>query len=78
MEQDLGALEQELGDEDSRHPLSRPLLGGVSQSAFMSPVPRRQMIAAVPQRSFVSDVPSVGAGFDNPDKVYTGIFANGW
>lgn len=78
LEQELGALEQDLGDEDSEHPLSRPLLGGVSQSAFMRGVPRRSMVAAIPERSFVSDVPSVGPGFDNEDRLFAGIFAGGF
>jgi hypothetical protein len=75
LEQELGALEQELGASDS---LSRPLLGGVSQSSMLAPVGARQMIAAVPERSFVSDVPGVGAGFDNGNKLYQGIFAGGF
>jgi hypothetical protein len=78
LEQELGALEQDLGDEDSEHPLSRPLLGGVPQSAFMRPVGRRQMVAAIPERSFVSDVPTVGQGFDNEDRLYAGVFAGGF
>lgn len=77
LEQELGGLEQELGADDDG--LSRPLLGGVPQSAMMAPVGRRQMVAAVPERSFVSQVPGFnGSTFDEGDRLYTGIFGGGF
>ncbi len=70
LEEELG-LSEELGDENS-------FGEGVSQSAMLAPVPQRSFVEPVPARSFTKNVPHAGAGFDNPNVLYTGIFSSGF
>jgi hypothetical protein len=35
-------------------------------------------IGVVPQRSFVKAIPKAGAGYDNSNTLYTGIFGGGF
>jgi len=74
VEQDLG-LEEELGVEEE---LGNDLLGGVSQNALVKTVPTRAFLAPVPTRSFTEQIPGATSQFDNPDSLYTGVFARGW
>lgn len=79
VEEELGMLEAELGaEEDLGDALSRPLLGGVSQSAMLAPVRPKSMVAPVPARSFTKRVAHAGGGYDKPDVLYTGIFGGGF
>lgn len=89
-EEDLGALEQELGLEqemgDDNSPavaaasggLTNPLMGGITQGTLVSPIPSQSMVAAVPARSFTKQIPGVTQGFDKGDHLYTGIFGGGF
>lgn len=67
-EEELGAVEEELGND---------LLGGVSQSSMLQPVPSMQMLSPVPARSFTKVIPGA-AGYDNAGKLYQGIFRGGF
>jgi hypothetical protein len=69
VEEDLGLLEQELGDD---------LLGGVSQSSMLAPIPSRTFEAPIPQRSWTKRVPRASENYDNPGSLNTGIFARGF
>jgi hypothetical protein len=65
-------LEEELGQDGG-------LVGaGVSQSSMLAPIPARQFVGPVPARSFTRSVPHAGAGYDNPNVLYTGIFGGGF
>ncbi len=64
--EELGAYE-ELGDDN--------LLGGVSQSSMLRQIPTKQFLQPVPARSFTRQIPSATENFDNPGRLYTGIFA---
>lgn len=64
--EELGALE-ELGDDN--------LLGGVQQSSMLRQIPAKQFLEPVPARSFTRQIPGAGAQYDNPGRLYQGIFA---
>jgi hypothetical protein len=73
MEMDLGLLEAGMGDDFAdRH------LGGVSRSSMTAPIGRMDYRAPVPARSFTKAVPHITDNFDNPDRLYTGIFGGGF
>jgi hypothetical protein len=74
VEQELG-IEEELGVEEE---LGNDLLGGVSQGALVKTVPSQRFLAPVPARSFTRDIPPAGAGYDNPNQLYAGIFGGGF
>jgi len=71
LEQDLG-MEMDLGDFANRH------LGGVSRSAMQAPSGHKKYLAPVPARPFTTPVPDFSKGFDNPNRLYTGIFSGGF
>lgn len=68
VEEELGGVEEELGND---------LLGGVSQGSLMKQVPQRRFLEPVPARSFTKNVRTAGQGYDNPNTLYQGIFAGG-
>jgi hypothetical protein len=78
--QDLGVLEQDLGvemdlgaahtDFADRH------LGGVHRWQMQAPVGHKRYQAPVPPRSFTKPVRHFGDGFDDMNRLYTGIFAD--
>ncbi len=68
-EQELGAVEEELGND---------LLGGVGQGSMLSPVPSRQFLSPVPARSFTSQIPAAGGSYDNAGQLYQGVFRGGF
>jgi len=70
MHQDLG-VEMDLGDFANRR------LGGVTRSAMAAPIGEKRYLAPVPARSFTKEVPRFSAGFDDSNKLYTGIFSGG-
>lgn len=72
VEQELG-LEEELGVEEELG--SDALLGGLTQGSLLQQVPAQRFLAPVPARSFTRNVPTAGAGYDNPGQLYGGIFA---
>lgn len=80
VESELGMLESELGVESDlgADPLSKAYLGGTPRSSMLKPVPHQAMVAAVPKRSFTKQIPHAGAGYDNPDVLYGGIFSGGF
>jgi hypothetical protein len=86
LEEELGALEEELGLEEDlgveeelgADPLSRAYLGGVPRSAMLRQVGRKPMVAAIPARSFTRRVRHAGAGYDKPGVLYGGIFSGGF
>jgi hypothetical protein len=71
----MGALEQELGVEED---LGDDRLGGVSRDSMLAPIPGMSFEAPVPARSFTRQVPRAGGGYDNPNVLYTGVFAGGF
>lgn len=73
LSQELG-LEQELGNDS----LSRAYLGGVARGSMLAPVQQQQLLAPIPARSFTKEVGRAGAGYDNQNTLYTGIFAGGY
>jgi hypothetical protein len=73
-EEELGMLEQELGVEED---LGDDRLGGVSRGSMLRAVPSMSFEAPVPTRSFTRQVQRAGGGYDNPNVLYTGIFADG-
>lgn len=77
-EQELGAMEQELGftaELGDAGWSGQGNLGGMRQSSMLAPVPGRKFLAPVPARSFTEEVPGVSAAYDDPNDVYDGIFA---
>jgi hypothetical protein len=84
VEEELGAIQEELGVEEelgngSPFGDSGPnRLGGVGQSSMLKALKSASAVGVVPTRSFVKNVPHAGAGYDNPNLLYTGIFARGW
>lgn len=85
LEQELGAVYQDLGEayqdlgveQDLGDDFADRNLGGVSRSAMRAPVGHKRYLAPIPSRSFTAPIPSFGAGFDRPEKLYTGVFAGG-
>jgi hypothetical protein len=75
VEEELGMLEQELGVEED---LGDDRLGGVSRGSMLKAVPSMSFEAPVPTRSFTREVPAAGGGYDNPNVLYTGVFAGGF
>jgi hypothetical protein len=71
-EEDLGSL----GDAASELQIGTGI--GTPSGPMLAPVPSRAMVAAVPSRSFTETVPTVGGGFDDLRKLYTGIFRGGY
>lgn len=74
LEEELGALQTATGTG----PLNRAYLGGVSRGSMLKQIPSSPMLAAVPERSFTRRVPQAGAGYDNAESVYGGIFGGGF
>jgi hypothetical protein len=81
----VGALQEELGveeelglEEELGGALDRAYLGGVSQSSLMKRVPSQPLLAPIPDRSFTREVRNAGAGYDNSDVLYGGIFGGGF
>lgn len=74
--QDMGMVEQDLGVEMDlgAADFADRRLGGVTRAAMRAPVGRKRYRAPVPARSFTKPIPHIGAGFDKPNKLYTGIF----
>jgi len=72
VQEELG-LEEELGVEEELG--NDALLGGVQQGSLVAQVPSQRYLAPVPARSFTRQIPTAGAGYDNPNSLYTGIFA---
>lgn len=72
VEQELG-LEEELGVEEELG--SDALLGGLTQGSLLQQVPSQRFLAPVPARSFTRGIPTAGGQYDNPDKLYAGIFS---
>lgn len=73
VEEELGDVEEELGVDEE---LGDSAGEGVSTTDLLKPVPTVDMLAPVPTRSFVRAVPKASEAFDNPSKLYRGIFAN--
>lgn len=74
LDQDLG-IDQELGSMgDSVY--GQGMLGG--SKAMLAPVGSMKFLAPVPNRSFTEAVPDAGAGYDDPDILYTGVFGGGF
>ncbi len=85
VEEELGALQEELGVEEELGSNGSPFgdsgpnrLGGVGQSSMLKALKAASSVGVVPQRSFVKNVPHAGAGYDNPNTLYTGIFGGGF
>lgn len=68
LEEELGAVEEELGND---------LLGGVSSTSLMRTVPTRKFLSPVPSRSFTRQIPKAGGMYDRPGSIYQGIFRGG-
>lgn len=76
VEQELGmGAEEELGVDEE---LGNDLLGGVSRSSMLAPVPTRQFLQPVPARSFTKQIPAAGGGYDNAGGLYQGVFRGGF
>lgn len=75
MEMDLGEMYSDMGSSGGfadRH------LGGVHRNQMLGPVGHAPSRRAIPARSFQKPVPAFNADFDNPDRLYTGIFGGGY
>jgi hypothetical protein len=72
IDQDLGAVEEALGDAR---------LGGLpgpTNGGLLKPVPSQAFLAPVPARSFTKPIPAAGTNYDNPNQLYAGIFGGGF
>lgn len=78
IEEELGAIQEELGVEEDLGDNGPRRLGGVSQSSMLKALKASSSVGVVPQRSFVRTVPHAGPGYDNPSTLYTGIFGGGF
>lgn len=93
LEQDLGSVEEDLGDDvyedlgdtDVSQDLgggfmdfAHRKIGGVRRSMLRAPIRRKRARAPVPKRQFRRPIPKVSHAFDEPDQLYTGIFAGGF
>jgi hypothetical protein len=86
LEEELGALEEELGLEEDLgveeelggDPLSRAYLGGTARGSMLRQIGRKPMVAAIPTRSFTRKIARAGTGYDKPGVLYGGIFAGGF
>jgi hypothetical protein len=78
LDQELGMLEQELGVEQDLGAFGDNRLGGVSRGSMLAPVQSQRWLSPVPPRSFTSEVPGFNSDFDNPARLYTGMFAGGF
>jgi hypothetical protein len=85
VEEELGAIQQELGLEEElglEYPLGlgaapawqRPYLGGVAPSDMMKAIPHERMLAPIPARSYTKEIPAASAAYDDPSSLYAGIF----
>lgn len=76
LEEELG-LDQELGiDQQLGGWSGQGQLGG--SKAMLAPIGHQSFMSAVPNRSFTEQVPDAGAGYDEPDILYTGVFGGGF
>lgn len=79
VEEELGMVQEELGvDEELGGDGQNMLLGGVGQGSMLKTVPGRQFLSPIPARSFTRQIPESGAGYDNPGRLYQGIFRGGF
>jgi hypothetical protein len=80
VEEELGALQEELGVEEElgADGMGPRRLGGVSQGMMLKALKSSSPIGVVPTRSFTKAVPHAGAGYDNPSALYTGVFSGGF
>ena len=82
VQEELG-LEEELGVEEELGNSGNDLLGGVTEGgvrsgALVKTVPQQSFLQPIPARSFTRQIPTAGARFDNPGKLYGGIFGGGF
>lgn len=79
LDEELG-VDEELGAEEALGGglVGGGMPGGLSTTALQRVIPSQSFSRAIPARSFTRQIPAATGQFDNPDKLYVGIFSGGF